>query len=135
MDCNLARRLLPFDRPGGSDLDAADRAALAHHLESCPACSAAGRAERTFDMALARSLRAVPIPDGFSGRLTARLAAARFAFFRRVFLLVLLVVGFCGATIWGWSVWRRPELKADLLTQQTYELNGHRGRTTRPGRR
>ena len=46
MDCNLARRLLPYDRPGGSDLDAADRAALGHHLESCPGCAAAGRAEQ-----------------------------------------------------------------------------------------
>jgi hypothetical protein len=124
MDCNLARRLLPYDRPGGSDLDAADRSALAHHLESCPTCSAAGRAERAFDLALARSIQLVPIPDGFSGRLNVRLAAARFAFFRRIILLIGLVAGLFAAAIWGWSTWHRPELNAALLAQQSYELNG-----------
>jgi hypothetical protein len=124
MDCNLARQLLPYNRPGGSDLDAADRAALGHHLESCPACAAAGLAERAFDTALARSMRAVPVPDGFSVRLNNRLLAARFAFLRRFVLLVLFVVGIFSAALWGWSAWRKPELNAALLAQQTYELNG-----------
>jgi hypothetical protein len=124
MDCNLARRLLPYDRPGGSDLEAADRAALGHHLESCPGCAAAGRAERAFDTALARSMRAVPVPDGFAVRLNSRLLAARFAFFRRIFLLGFLVIAILGGSLLAWSAWRKPELNAALLAQQTYELNG-----------
>ena len=80
MDCDLVRRLLPFARPGGTDLDAADRAALDRHLGTCGGCAAAVAAEASFDAGLTWAMHAVPIPDGFPARLHTRLLAARAAF-------------------------------------------------------
>jgi hypothetical protein len=124
MDCDLARRLLPFARPGVADLDAADQIALGRHLESCPACAAAAAAEGAFDAALARAMREVPIPDTSSSRLTARLAAARRSFYRRLYLALgsILIILFAGW--WGWSAWQRPVLDPLQLAQQTYEISG-----------
>jgi hypothetical protein len=124
MDCNLARRLLPFARPGGADLDASDRAALGHHLETCPACAAAAVADRAFDGSLARAMRAVPVPDGLSIRLSNRLVAARMAIYRQLVIRVLLAACFVVAAGVGWSVWRRPVLDAGQLAQQTYDFSG-----------
>ena len=126
MDCNLARRLLPFSRPGGADLDAADRAALGHHVDTCPACAAAGTADRAFDAGLAAAMRAVPVPDGLPARLNTRLLAARMAFYRgsarsavapgrRRSLVLACSVGRPGAG-------RRSTRSA--VAQQTYELIG-----------
>ncbi len=124
MDCNLARQLLPFSRSGGADLDPADRAALGHHLAECPACAAAGNVGRAFDAGVARAMRAVPIPDGFSARLNTLLLAARVAFYRRL-ALRLLLVACAGLAVWvGWSTWQRPTFDAVQLAQQTYDLNG-----------
>jgi hypothetical protein len=122
MDCNLARRLLPYSHPG--DLDAPDRAALAHHLDACPACAAAGAADRAFDASLARAMRTVPIPDGLPVRLHGRLLAARMAFYRLVAVLGLLVAGVAFAAWFGWSAWRRPAFDPWSLARQTYEMGG-----------
>jgi hypothetical protein len=124
MDCDLARRLVPFARPGDADLDAADRAALDRHLAECAACGGVAAADRAFDAGLARAMAAVPVPDAFQARLTTRLTAARMAFYRGVAvrgliaaLAVILVLG-------GWSMWRRPVLDPAGVATQAYELSG-----------
>jgi hypothetical protein len=124
MDCNLARQLLPYSRLGGADLDAADRAALGRHVDTCPACAALGTADRAFDAGLARAMRAVPVPDGFPSRLTAGLAAARMTFYRRLGVRLLLLGCAVVAGWLAWSEWRRPTFDAVQLAQQTYDLNG-----------
>ncbi len=124
MDCDLARRLLPFARPGGADLDPADRAALDRHLASCPGCAAAGAADRAFDAGLARAMRAIPVPAGLGLRLHARLAAARMAFYRRLVAYVLIAICALIAGCFAWAVCSRPVLDPSQLAQQTYELSG-----------
>jgi hypothetical protein len=124
MDCNLARQLLPFSRTGGADLDPTDRAALGRHVATCPACAAAANLDHAVDASLARAMRAVQIPGGFSARLNTRLVAARMAFYRRIGLRALLVVA-AGIAGWvSWSNWCRPTFDAVQLAQQTYDLNG-----------
>lgn len=122
MDCNLARQLLPLSRPGGADLDAADRADLGRHVAACPACAAA--ADRAFDASLTRAMRAVSVPDGFSTRLQTRLIAARMAFFRRLFLYAFIAGLAIGLAWSAWTAWMRPTFDPVQLAQQTYELNG-----------
>src|SRR4051794_10131857 len=85
MDCDLARRLALFARPG--ELDAADAAALDRPPADRPACAAV-RGERAFDTQMARAMQAVPVPTGARRRLTTRLAAARAAWWRRVWVYV-----------------------------------------------
>src|SRR5436305_454047 len=124
MNCDLARRLLPFARPGSADLDPADRAALGHHLDACPACAAAGAVDRAFDAGLARAVQAVPVPDGLGGRLHAGVLAARRAFWRRTVPRALLVACPLAVALAGWMAWRRPVLDPSQLAHQTYEQSG-----------
>jgi hypothetical protein len=74
MECQDIRALLAFhDRPG-DELDAAERAALAKHLESCPDCAAQAAAERSADQAIGKVMRDVPVPAEAKQQLLKRLA-------------------------------------------------------------
>jgi hypothetical protein len=122
MDCDLARQLARFARPG--ELEAADAAALDRHLADCPTCATLVRGERAFDTQLARAMRAVPIPTGGRQRLAAHLLAARAAWWRRLWLCVgsaLAVV--VGGGI-GWYYWSRPALDPAAVAQAAYEQSG-----------
>jgi hypothetical protein len=124
VDCDLARRLLPFARPGTADLEAADRAALDRHVANCSVCAASVAADLAFDAGLSRAMRAVPVPDAFHARLTTRLTATRWAFYRR-FGGRLLLAGLALAVSWTlWTAWRRPTLDPTAVAMQTYELSG-----------
>jgi hypothetical protein len=123
MDCDLARRLLPFSR-GGADLDAADRAALGHHLAACPACAAAGAADRAFDAELGAAMRAVPVPDGLPVRLHNRLLAARWAYFSRVLVQALLAAAILVLASYEWLAWSRPVLDPQAVAQRAYQMSG-----------
>lgn len=124
MDCDLARRLLPFARPGSPDLETADREALHRHLVGCAACAATASAESATDAGLFAAMRAVPIPDALHVRLTTRLTAARFAFYRRVAVRVLLGGCAFALVLTLWSAWRRPTLDPTAAAMQAYELSG-----------
>jgi hypothetical protein len=124
MDCELARRLLPFARPGSPDLEPADGAALNRHLDTCPACAGAAAVERAFDAGMARAMRTVPIPGAFHARLNTRLVAARMAIYRRLAVRGLLAAAALLAGWAGWAVWSRPVLSPDSLATQSYELTG-----------
>jgi hypothetical protein len=124
MDCDLAHQLLPFARPGTTDLDAASAAALDRHLAECPSCSDHARAKRAVDAQLARAMRAVSVPADFRKRLDARLLAARRYWWRKVLLLAgaagaVLLAGFFGYRYWG-----RPSLDPTALAQAAYEQSG-----------
>jgi RNA polymerase sigma-70 factor (ECF subfamily) len=66
-----------FDRPGKRELEAADRAALAGHLDACPDCAALARAEKVFDDALAKAMRHVPVPPDLEARVLEKLRTTR----------------------------------------------------------
>src|SRR5262245_30471506 len=124
MDCDLARRLMPFARPGAAELDSADVAALNRHLAECSACSAAATADHAFDAAMARAIRSVSIPDHFPARLHTRLLAARMAVYRRWAIYGMIVVCLIIAGWAGWTTWRRPTLDPANLANQAYEWSG-----------
>jgi hypothetical protein len=124
MDCDLARRILPFSRSGGVDLDPGDRAALSRHLAACPACAAAGAADRAFDAGLAAAMRAVSVPDGLPVRLHNRMLAARWAYFSRVFVQALLAITILILACYEWLAWSRPVLDPQAVAQQAYQMSG-----------
>ncbi|MCS6851401.1 MAG: DUF3379 domain-containing protein [Gemmataceae bacterium] len=77
MDCRTARLFLAFVRPGASEFDAADAAALEEHLADCPECSLLAEHQTRSDAALHRAMNAVSVPEGLRERILQRLAASR----------------------------------------------------------
>lgn len=74
MDCNHARFLLNFVRPGRADLDAADHSALEAHLQACSECGTVARAEAEADQVIANSMTAVAVPQSLRERVLDQLS-------------------------------------------------------------
>jgi hypothetical protein len=74
MDCKTARLLLPFAGPTPGELPPREADDLEAHLDACPECATAARAERALDEPLGHAMRAVEVPDRLKARLLARLA-------------------------------------------------------------
>jgi hypothetical protein len=112
MDCKTARLLLDFDRPGASELERADAAALEDHLAGCSQCDAWALAERPFDAALGQAMRQVEVPDGLRAQLLARLEAERGAWYRRWYghgFRALAAAAALLLLVWGWWYWRSEQ--------------------------
>jgi hypothetical protein len=129
MDCNHARRLLDFARPGVSELDAADLIALETHLAECSECATTYRDARRGDERLAAAMQAVPMSRDGPLRLMAKLAAARRAWWRtRVLFAAALLLGLTVASTLAFNTFGRPTLDPVSITQVAYEQTGQ-GRT------
>jgi hypothetical protein len=83
MDCQNARLLLPFVRPGGRDLGADDAAAVQAHLAGCSACQAFTGAEQRFDAVIGRAMLQVEPPVELHHRIRQRLAQERRRWWRK----------------------------------------------------
>jgi hypothetical protein len=83
MDCQHARLLLEFARPGQHELDTTETEALETHLEDCAECGRIAQAERRVDHVVRQALLNVPVPAGLRDRLMERLVAERDAWYRR----------------------------------------------------
>src|SRR5947209_5169188 len=83
MECKTAQQLASYLAPGKAELDAESAAALEAHVRACPECARRIRFAQAFDQGVARVMRAVPVPPGLKGRITARLAPPRAAWHRR----------------------------------------------------
>jgi hypothetical protein len=125
MDCNLARQLLEFARPGAPELEADDADALEQHLTGCPDCGPYARAERAFDAAVARSMADIPLPPGGRDRLRTRLLAARGAWWRRTLLrsLTALAALLLAVSVGAWY-WGRPALDPAAAVLTAYAQSG-----------
>lgn len=77
MECKDARLLSWFVRPGQVELEPRETAELQQHLQGCPECAAAVRAEARVDAVFSRAMQAVPIPSGLQTRLLNRLDKGR----------------------------------------------------------
>jgi hypothetical protein len=77
MECHEARMLLAFTRPGSDAMDAAERAEVQQHLESCPECAVMALSEQAVDGAFGKAMREVPVPAGLQQRVLAKVAANR----------------------------------------------------------
>ncbi len=73
MNCKDARLLTWFARPGRVELEPAELAQLQLHLQDCPECAAAVRAEQQLEAVVGKALQAVPVPPGLHQRLLSRL--------------------------------------------------------------
>ncbi len=124
MDCRTARTLLPYaalaDELGGDE-----RADFDAHVAGCSSCAGAAGAERSFDEAIGRAVRAVPVPPGLRGEIATRLAVDRGHVWRRqivrasaaaaALLLVTLAL--------AWYSSRKTEISsADLVQKMDQEL-------------
>src|SRR4051812_10413886 len=110
MNCDVARQLFDFARPGATELDAAEIAALETHLADCPACAALARGEHRRDEAVARRMQDLSPLPGARDRLTQRLVAARTAWWRGFALR-----GMIGAAVLatGYVAFPAPRLDPD----------------------
>ncbi len=123
MDCELARQLLIFARPGTTELDAAEVAALETHIADCPDCRARGRRDRDWDDRLASAMQAVDVPHDCRARLDKRLRRERGAWQRRTLAKVGAAFAF-GAAIW--CLIPSPQLNVETIAADAYDLVGNR---------
>jgi len=99
MTCHEALRLLEFARPGATELDAADIAALETHLAGCTACGHFARLERVWDDQVAAAMHAVPPPAVDPAGLLQSLRSARRHWWRWLGLTAA-TAGWAGVVIW-----------------------------------
>jgi hypothetical protein len=107
MECDHARLLLAFIRPGGTELDREEQRALDAHLAACPNCAAVLNYRLREDEAISRAMCAVPIPGGLQTRLLTRLANDRHARFRTQLARFAAAAAFLvAASLWFWPAGR-----------------------------
>ncbi|MBM4070682.1 MAG: hypothetical protein FJ271_17265 [Planctomycetes bacterium] len=113
MDCNHARMLLIVCRDA-VDLDGDEAAALNSHLAQCGACLSWSAGERRWEKAVARVMRAVPIPADVKGRALSRLARSRPPISRYwpVWTAAAAVLLLTAGLSWFW--WWRSPMPIDL---------------------
>jgi hypothetical protein len=83
MECRDAQFYLRLRRHAADELGPDVGGALDAHLAACPACAADARAAAAFDRAVARAMRAVPVPADLREKLVTQAAAHRGAVLRR----------------------------------------------------
>jgi hypothetical protein len=115
MTCHEARILAAFRRPG--ELLPADADALDRHLVGCSACAAAAAEGSAFDAAVARAVRAVPIPTGLQAGLHAAAAKTiRTGWWRRLGRTAAVAAALLVAAGLGLSVYAANRPAIDLET-------------------
>ena len=123
MDCELARQLLVFARPGATELDAADVAALESHLADCDACRMVSRNERSWDDRLAHAMRTVAIPTDGRARLDRRLRGEQWSWRWGVTGMAFGIVLLAGGIWWGIP---GPRFDAETVAADAYDQVGNR---------
>lgn len=109
MECQDVKQLLAFANRKRAELDALEREALTQHLETCPACAEAAKAELAFDDAVGPVLRDVPVPADLRRKVLKRLAAERGSVpWKPVLAAAALILIALSAGI-TWKNWPLPE--------------------------
>jgi hypothetical protein len=128
MDCKNARLLFDFARPGHEELAPDEAAVLQQHVQHCPDCQEALRAERCLDEAVGRVMLDVPIPDGLQMRLLGQLQRQRDRWSRRLFFRVATAAALVVVTIGlGWyGLTRSVPEKLNLETVHSEAANRQR---------
>jgi hypothetical protein len=123
MNCEFARLLLVFARPGATELDAPDIAALESHLAGCDACRSFSRRERAVDESIASAMQQVEVPQSRSRALADLLvnrerARWRFRAAATLFAATLAVS--------AWALWPGPRFDPDRFVASAYDQVGNR---------
>jgi len=131
MDCKTARLALEFERPHSSELDRTEADALEHHLEECPECNLAAKAERRADEHVGLAVRDVDVPGDLRERLLVRLNRERDSWYRRWALRRVRDVAAAAAAILAvcvglayWESTRRPTIDPEAVAITFEEFGG-----------
>ena len=124
MDCQTARLLLLFYRPGRtSDLAQDDLSSLESHLQTCPACSASLAKQASAQSAIAKMIVDVPIPSQLKTQLHAQVTAKLSALWRAKWLArATATAAMATFGVLSWSAYlaaNRPTLDTESVTYQT----------------
>ncbi len=124
MDCQTARLLLLFYRPGRtSDLAQDDLSSIETHLKTCPTCSASLAKQASAQAAIAKMIVDVPIPSQLKTQLHAQVTAKLSALWRAKWLArATATAAIATFGILSWSAYQavnRPTLDTESLTYQT----------------
>jgi hypothetical protein len=123
MNCEFARLLLLFARPGATELDAPDIAALESHLAGCDACRNFSRQERAIDESIASAMQQVDVPRALSGELANRLVNRERAIWRLRAAAGLVTAMVAVA---AWAYWPGPRFDPDRVVASAYDQVGNR---------
>jgi hypothetical protein len=118
MTCNEALLLAEFARPGATELDAAEIAALETHLAACDRCGRALRAQRAWDDRVVRAVMSVRTPAGGAARLLETLTQGRRAWWRRVTLRCIAVAAIAGGAWWAMP---GPRIDVESIAESRYD--------------
>lgn len=123
MRCDTARLLLAFDRPGRSELDPTDKAAVRDHLANCPECRVATDDARRMDEHVGRWLRQIELPpDGLASTLSCLRGRARREQFRRAaWACAMLIAG-----VVAWRTWPASSFNAVAIADAAYQQVANR---------
>jgi len=109
MDCKTARLLCEVRGDRDGELPPEDAASLQRHIESCPECQNRLTVETKFDTAIAKAMRAVPVPPALKARILDRLATQRGAFYRRRFFYAAAAAA-CVLVAVGILTWKPTQI-------------------------
>jgi hypothetical protein len=123
MNCDHAMQLWEYSRPGATELDAADIAALESHLASCSTCSTLTRAQRAIDEEIATSLRGPEPRDGALERLWQRMGRHRCRWYMQKAFAVFLIVS---VAMGVYAAWPGTKLNIDNLAAVSMDQVGNR---------
>ncbi len=123
MNCELARQLVVFNRPGATELEASDIAALESHLADCEECRARASAEQAWDDKVSQAIQAIAPPADGAARVVARLKHDRWVV--RGWQAAKLAVA-CVTITGGWYLWPAPQLDAMAMAEAAYVQVGNR---------
>jgi hypothetical protein len=118
MTCREALLLLEFVRPGATELESAEVAALDRHLAACPRCHRAARAGRAWDERVTRTFNDVHPTPGAKSRLLDVLRQRRVGWWRLAGLRFAIVTL---GTVVAWSLVPGPRLAVDDVVEMAQE--------------
>lgn len=123
MTCGEALRLWDFARPGATELDATDIAALETHLSECSSCQAFTRAERGFDERVVRALQAASPASSAREQLLSRLGSERRGWWWR---RAAVAMGVVTSLAIGWQLIPGPRLDVEAVANLAWDQVGNR---------
>jgi hypothetical protein len=100
MNCRDALLLLEFARPGATELEGADIAALETHLADCRPCSTFARHEREWTDRIVTAINPIPDPSRGKADVLNRIHQKRRGWQKQIALICAIVV-IAGSTLWG----------------------------------
>ncbi len=120
MECRDAQFYLRFQRHATDELGGEVTSALRQHLDRCPVCAAEAQVIVAFDSALARAMKAVPVPPKLRNRILTHVAMKQGALLRAklyrvaVGIAAVVVIGLLG---WGIVARTRPPVDPQSLAE------------------